>query len=159
MDCVGVCPALLVRAYLAFWDGQVMSEITVTEHQHQSALFQWWKVVHHRYRLPEKALYHTPNEGKRSVYAAAKLKAEGMRTGLPDIVLAVPRGGYGALYIELKTQKGRPSQDQLEYIDILCSCGNVAMICRGWETAKAIIEAYLDGENIPQWDAKAGKPM
>lgn len=133
-----------------------MSAPIATETQHQIALFQWWRLAHRHYGLPEKALYHTPNEGKRSYFTAAKLKAEGMRPGLPDIVLAVPRGGYGALYIELKTQKGRPSKDQLDYIDLLRSCGNVAMICRGWETAKAIIEAYLDGESIPQGDSKAG---
>ena len=125
-----------------------MTALTVTEHQHQAALFQWWKAVHRRYKLPEKALYHTPNEGKRSYYMAAKLQAEGMRKGVPDIVLAVPRGGFGALYIEMKSKKGRPTKEQTEYIELLRECGNVAVICYSWETAKNVIEAYLDEREV-----------
>ena len=135
--------------HLAFWDRQVMAELTVTEHQHQCALFQWWKIAHKHYHVPEKALYHTPNEGKRSFMAGKKLQAEGMRKGVPDIVLAVPSSGYGALYIELKTAKGRVSKEQLDYLSLLDRCGNKAVLCRGWVAAKAVIEEYLQGRGKP----------
>ena len=121
----------------------------VTESQHQQALFEWWAIACRRYGLPEKALYHVPNEGKRSFSVAARLKAEGMRSGVPDIVLAAPRGNYGALYIELKTAKGRPTAEQLDYIDALRECGNAAQVCYGWDEARRVVEAYLDGREIP----------
>lgn len=126
-----------------------MAAPTVTESQHQRLLFEWWHYAHKQYKLPEFALYHTPNEGKRSYITAARMKAEGMRKGVPDIVLAVPSSGYGALYIELKTAKGRVSREQLDFLSLLDRCGNKAVLCRGWVAAKAVIEEYLQGRGKP----------
>lgn len=46
-----------------------------------------------------------PNGGKRNVIVAQKMKAEGVRAGIPDLCLPVMRGGYGGMYIELKAGK------------------------------------------------------
>lgn len=121
----------------------------VSERQHQRTLFQWWRYVGYRkYRLPLNALYKNVNEGKRSIVLGAQLKEEGLRKGLPDITLAVPRNHYGALYIELKTLKGKATKAQLDFISDLKKCGNAAHICYGWEEAKQCIEDYLDGMEV-----------
>lgn len=125
----------------------------VRESQHQTALMQWWDVVHNRYGLPEKALYHPPNEGLRSRVTGALLKKLGLRKGFPDIQLLTPAPApstYGMLFIELKSEHGKPSQDQLDYLEFLRGRGYAACLCYGWDAAKRCIEDYLDGCEIPE---------
>lgn len=116
------------------------------EEDDQRLLFEWaeWATCSN----PELALlYHIPNEGKRSKLVGYRLQAQGMRRGVPDICLPVPRGGYGALYIELKRRKGgRVSEEQRVWIDALNRAGNKAVICKGFDEAKAAIEEYLKGD-------------
>ena len=73
----------------------------LTESQLQIQIFEWAQLMTGKY--PELSLlYHIPNEGKRSIYYGAKLKREGLKSGVPDICLPIPKGQYGGLYIELK---------------------------------------------------------
>ena len=77
------------------------------EHKIQVALCQWLAAVH----TVEYALtFAVPNGGHRHVAVAAKLKAEGVKRGVPDLFMAVPRGDKHGLFIELKTEKGRPTE-------------------------------------------------
>ena len=63
---------------------------------------------------------------------------------MPDICLPVQRGGHGALYIELKRQKGGVlSANQKVWLDRLNQAGNRAVVCKGWEAAREAIEQYL----------------
>lgn len=115
------------------------------EKDEQMLLFEWaeWAACSH----PELALlYHIPNEGKRSKLAGYTLQLQGMRRGVPDICLPVARGGYHALYVEMKRLKGsKTSEDQRAWIDALNRAGNKAVICKGFDEAKAAIEEYLKG--------------
>lgn len=93
---------------------------------------------------PEIALlHHIPNGGQRNKAVAAKLKAEGVKAGVPDLCLPVPRGRYHGMYIELKAQGGRPTQEQKAWIAALTEQGYAAQICVGFEEAKETIEQYL----------------
>ena len=114
------------------------------ERDEQEVLFDWaeYAVCTH----PELALmYHIPNEGRRSRYAGYKMQLQGMRKGVPDICLPVPKGSYGALYIELKRKKGsKTSEDQRAWIDALNRVGNKAVVCKGFEEARDTIINYLN---------------
>ena len=90
-----------------------------TESEEQQALFRW--AAYESGAHPELALlYHIPNEGKRSLVAGAKLRAEGLKRGVPDICLPVPRGKWHGLYIELKRLRGgRVSDEQQRWLDAL----------------------------------------
>ncbi len=111
----------------------------------QKTLMQWarFNLTMH----PElKLLYHIPNEGLRSYRTGRELKAQGMKSGVPDICLPVPRGKYAALYIELKRRKGgKVSDTQQEWISDLNKAGNRAVVCKGWEEAAEEIIKYLKG--------------
>lgn len=122
----------------------------VTETQHQISLMQWWTAVHAHYGLPISALYHAPNEGLRTNMYGAKLKKLGLRKGFPDIQLLTPSGGYGMLFIELKSEHGKPTPEQAEYLDYLRSRGYAACLCYGWDAARRCIEDYLHGRAIPE---------
>ena len=121
-----------------------------TETPHQISLMRWWDVVHSRYGLPKNALYHPPNEGVRTIASGAKEKKLGLRKGFPDLQLLTPSGVYGMLFIELKSEHGKPTQEQTEYLDYLRSRGYAACLCYGWDAARRCIENYLAGQEIPE---------
>lgn len=115
------------------------------EAEEQAALFSWARLA--AGTMPElKLLYHVPNGGSRNRLEAIHLKQQGVRSGVPDICLPVPRGGKGALYIELKRRSGgRLEARQKEWLDALNAAGNLAVVCHGWEEARTVIEQYLLG--------------
>jgi hypothetical protein len=120
----------------------------MSEHHHQVALFQWASRSEGRY--PELAvMYAIPNGGARSKAAAGKLKAEGVRAGIPDICLPLRTVRYGALYIELKAPaehgkpSGRVSKEQKKMIAHLTELGNYVVVAYGLEDAMEEILVYL----------------
>lgn len=115
----------------------------MNEISEQQAVIEWCRWNTGRY--PElRAIYHIPNEGKRSRLNGAILKAAGLRKGVPDLCLPCARGGYHALYIEMKKDsKSKPTKDQLEWIDLLYSLGNYATVCYSADDAINVIKGYL----------------
>jgi len=112
------------------------------EHFEQKALFDW--AAYQSGKIPELALmYAIPNGGKRSKAVAGKLKAEGVKAGVPDICLPVACGKYHGLYIELKAEGGRASDSQRSWMVALAAQQYRVHLCVGWHAAKAVIEEYL----------------
>ena len=101
-----------------------------------------------RVRLPLVAdlIFHVPNGGHRVKAVAAKLKAQGVKDGIPDLVLPMARGGYFGLYIEFKATPPNAapvSAEQHERIRKLSEQGYLAVVCRGHFDAMEQIRAYL----------------
>ena len=95
-------------------------------------------------------MYHIPNGGRRDAITGARLKAEGVVAGVPDIFLAVPRQGFHGLYVELKRQKGGSLESSQEHIIArLRQAGYRVEVCMGWWEAREAIENYLTGA-LPQ---------
>ena len=117
---------------------------TASESVEQQALFRWAAFAAGKH--PElRLLYHVPNEGKRSALQGARMRAEGLRAGVPDICLPVQRGGYSALYIELKAGRNKPTDDQLAWLAALDAAGNKTAVCWGWQAARKAVMEYLEG--------------
>lgn len=118
-------------------------ELTPSEAQEQKALFEWAAYNVRRYPALE-LMYHIPNGGSRNPIEAHNLKAQGVKPGVPDICLPVPRMHYTALYIELKRRSGgRVSDAQRGWIAALNRVGCRAVVCYGWEEARDAILEYL----------------
>ena len=119
---------------------------TATEDQEQKALFDWAETMEHRF--PDlRWLHHIPNGGKRDPVTAAKLKAQGVKPGVSDISLPVPRGGFHGLYIELKRLKGgRVESEQMDFMEAVSRNGYCVALCKGWEAAAKTIQGYLEME-------------
>lgn len=64
----------------------------------------------------KRLIIHFPNEGKRSLRYGALMKSLGMRKGVADLFIAVPRHGFGGAWIELKSVDGVISQEQEHFI-------------------------------------------
>lgn len=112
------------------------------EHHDQVTLFRW--AEYQSKRLPELALmFAIPNGGKRSKATAAKLKAEGVKSGVPDLCLPVARGEYHGLFIEMKAGRNKPTPPQVQWHMRLSQQGYRVAVCWGWEAAREVIEEYL----------------
>jgi len=113
------------------------------EGSEQAALFNWMKL---RHPLAWRLAYHVPNGGHRHKAVAAKLKAQGVKAGVPDISIALARGGNHGLYIEFKATPPHDAEvasSQREWIGALVEQGYRAVICRGMKEAMAVIDDYL----------------
>jgi hypothetical protein len=99
-------------------------------------------------RMPEvfALIYHVPNGGHRHIKIAAELKKQGVRAGIPDLVLPMARGGYFGLYIEFKATPPNDapvSAAQHARIRALNAQGYLAIVCRGHFDAMEQLRAYL----------------
>lgn len=114
------------------------------EHDEQVTLVQWWGFACKSFGISEQLLFAIPNGGARNPITGANLKREGVRAGVPDLFLAVPKNGLCGLFIELKKPKGgRVSDAQNQMIKVLCEAGYSVVVCPGWTAAKEAIETYL----------------
>ena len=107
-------------------------------------LFEWADTMA-RLKWPELSLlFAIPNGGSRHPAEAAHLKGQGVRSGVPDVFLPVPRGGYHGLFVEMKRRKGGVvSGNQKDWIGALNGQGYRAVVCRGFQEAADCIEGYL----------------
>tara|TARA_R100000365_G_C2740408_1_gene69136 strand:+ start:27 stop:524 length:498 start_codon:yes stop_codon:yes gene_type:complete len=101
-----------------------------TEHQVQCSI----AVVLNRLGL---LWCHVPNEGKRSVVAGSRLRAAGLKSGVPDILIfssAPNKPEAHGVAIELKRKKGgRLSETQKDWLRRLEDAGWYAVVCHGYD--------------------------
>lgn len=128
-----------------------------TEHMEQVALFEWaerMKRAHPCLRL----LHAIPNgaalvakttvgaNGRKTRLSlqALKLRAEGLKPGVPDVCLPVARGAFHGLYIEMKRRVGGVlSDEQAQWLEDLTAEGYRTARCDGWDQARELILEYL----------------
>lgn len=150
-----------------------------TESGHQKALFAWAAMARnwgfsaandmdayksdvspiHRHgedSVPELRWLHSiPNGGARDPSTAARMKAEGVKAGVYDVFLPVPRKGGAAfngtdwvkhgLYIELKRigKLSHTSDEQRDFSKHCVEQGYANFVCAGWRDAADVIKRYL----------------
>jgi len=122
-----------------------------TEHDEQKTLFEWAAYNWNKY--PElEFMFAIPNGGKRDVVTAKRLKDEGVKAGVSDIFLPAirwsdPSGSmairYGGLFIEMKSEDGRLSQAQIDFIAAMKKQGYQTAVCWSADEAISTIEEYL----------------
>lgn len=134
------------------------------EHQHQCALIEWAQ----RTPLPSAAdiepgstiasyLLAIPNGGARAkrtkvgkdgvarTYSpeAARLKAEGVKPGVSDLLLPLRRQGFGGLWLEMKAPGERPTERQLAWLERMRLAGYASRWADDWVWAETIIAHYV----------------
>lgn len=118
-----------------------------TEHAHQCALMAWCALNYERY--PElRLLFAIPNGGERNLVVASRLKAEGVKAGVPDLFLPVARWSVHGLFIEMKKPKGKGAAgtiaaSQAGWHRALEEQGYGVAVCWGWEEARDCLIKYL----------------
>jgi len=95
-------------------------------------------------------MYAIPNGGNRNQREASRLKRQGVKSGVSDVCLPLPRGGFCGLYIEMKRSKGRirVTDNQKEFLQDMESVGYKAVVCKGFDEARGTILEYLKGASM-----------
>lgn len=89
--------------------------------------------------------FHCPNGGHRSKIEGSRLKQQGVKAGVPDIVICEAKGQYHGLFIELKRISGsKTSTEQKEWITILITKGYMATLAFGADEAIQIVKDYME---------------
>ena len=118
---------------------------SLSEAQEQSELIKW---AHECVKLkihPELImLYAVPNGGTRNKMEAVNLKRQGVVAGVPDLCLAIPKGKYHGLYIEMKVHPNKTTEQQNSWLYNLSRYGYAVAVCYGCVSAKKTIEKYLN---------------
>lgn len=101
-------------------------------------------------------MFAIPNGSNKSKTARMKFKAEGLKAGVPDLMIPVANKYYHGLFIEMKqrpkTLKSgkksyagiKVSQQQEEWINKLKEQGYDAKVCYGADEAIEVIEEYME---------------
>lgn len=124
-----------------------------TESQEQAALIAWWNHYAPTKGLDPRLLFAIPNgamlagDARLRAIRMAMLKRGGLRVGVPDMFLAVPKMLHGhttfhGLFLELKRIGGKASPDQIAMATLLRRDYNVVIV-EGCDEAMRAIKAYL----------------
>lgn len=114
----------------------------MTEHGEQQLLFEWARMFEGRY--PElELLFAVPNGGYRAKKTAVNLKQEGVKAGVPDVWLPVPRGLYCGLVIEMKFGRNTLEVSQKSWMTALVDLGWSCHVCYCFEAARMVVLWYL----------------
>lgn len=113
----------------------------MNEHRLQTSCVAWY-----RYRFPKMRhnLFAIPNGGRRDRLTGAKLKEEGVLAGVADLILLKSNRFYGALLIEMKTSKGRQSENQKQWQSLITKDGYKYVICRNIDDFQREVINYLN---------------
>lgn len=93
--------------------------------------------------LPDKLIFSIPNGGSRHKLEAVNMKRQGVKSGVSDVILLIPKKGYASLCLEFKTEKGKQSDEQKEFQRQAEMCGNKYVVVRSVANAIGIVKEYL----------------
>lgn len=110
------------------------------EHQLQVQCVKWFRL-----KYKNVLLWANGNGGKRDAVTGAKMKAEGVLAGLPDLTIAKASKGFHGLYIEMKNgKKNNPTDAQKDFMSRLNEEGYKAVVCRSFDEFVQIVTEYLE---------------
>ena len=112
--------------------------------------------------------FAVPSGELRHIAVASRLQKEGVKRGVPDILVLEPRAGYHGLLLEMKKSDLKPSriplwgegsdpmtwkasglsEEQWEFLKRAHQRGYLVRVGYGALHAKEIVDGYLRGENV-----------
>jgi hypothetical protein len=101
------------------------------------------------YNLPDvfEDTHHFANQRTCSIQEGRKLKRMGVKRGVPDIFVAIPKNGKSGLWIELKEGTGVLSKEQKAFLLRKSERGYVCRVAWGYAAAIDILIDYLELSN------------
>ena len=98
------------------------------------------------YNLPDvfEDTHHFANQRSCSIQEGRKLKRMGVKRGVSDIFVAIPKNGKSGLWLELKVGSGKPSKEQIDFLARKQERGYVCRVAWGYSDAIDILLDYLE---------------
>lgn len=116
----------------------------VSEEYIQKSLIDYVRTVP-KHKNHAHLILHIANEGKRTSSYGKLLKTLGMRPGVADIFIAMPRNGYHGAWIELKSAKGKLSASQMLFLNDMFEQGYFTATAYSIDDAMKIVDEYCLG--------------
>lgn len=98
------------------------------EDQIQAEIFKWYRNNH-----PENLIFAVPNGGTRNIREAMLLKATGTTAGVSDLIVVKQNE---VIFVEVKTETGRQSKEQIKFEQKVKSLGFKYFIVRSVDDFK-----------------------
>lgn len=113
-----------------------------TESEIQQSCIKWF-AMQYRTLYDDGVLFHIANEGIRLNGMGARFKREGVVRGVADLCLAIPKGGFAALYIEMKRPGNYQTPEQKTWQRNVEKYGNKYVVCKSLDEFMTIVNDYL----------------
>ncbi|MGB2063553.1 MAG: VRR-NUC domain-containing protein [Marinomonas gallaica] len=112
-----------------------------SEDNEQMAFMDWIK-----YNLPELewCLFHVPNSTYTTKRQAEKAVRMGVKSGVSDLILLLPKNGYPYAVIEVKKKGGSLSANQKKFLNKHVELGAFVCVAFGLEALKKMINEYCN---------------
>lgn len=110
-----------------------------TESKIQQSCIKWFRLQYPKY---ECLLFAVPNEGKRSVANANRMKAQGMVSGVSDIIFLLPAHGFHGLCIEMKAPKMKQTDNQKKF-ESAVRPNYKYVVCHSLDEFMGVINEYV----------------
>lgn len=115
----------------------------MTESQIQKGFVRWFRG---RYTEIEPLFFAVSNGGARNAWTAKILKDEGVRAGVSDLILLIPKHGYAGLLIETKKPDGSQSDSQKEFERLATKFKYLYVIVRNQEDFEKLMMWYIENK-------------
>ena len=121
----------------------------MTEFEEQREVVAWFRETYPKHAKSLRLSLNGLNlgGGKKAAMIINQIKSQGAVLGEADLVILLPRMGYGSLVIEHKAENDKkgPSDEQLDYIGYHNLIGNRAIVTKGVDQFKDAIREYMEG--------------
>ena len=124
----------------------VIYKVNSAEHSHlQAGCVKWFRYQHSEYK---DLLFAIPNgipiyDKKLRIQIYNRLKKEGLKAGVPDLFLAVPKGIYHGAFIEIKYGDDRLRKNQFDMIELLSANGYKCLVVNSLDEFIKGVDEYL----------------
>ena len=115
----------------------------MTESQIQKGFVRWFRG---RYTEIEPLFFAVSNGGIRNAWTAKIMKDEGVRAGVSDLILLIPKHGYAGLLIETKKPDGNQSESQKEFERLATKFKYLYVIVRNQEDFERLMMWYIENK-------------
>jgi hypothetical protein len=113
-----------VRAASITSEQSIQRAVCQNLHQRGAAGLVWW---------------HTPNGGRRSPVEASIFTGLGVKPGVADLIFLYDGRAFA---LELKSERGRPTAAQMQFISEFRAAGGEASIAVGLDQALRTLETW-----------------
>ena len=108
-------------------------------------VMNWLRQIHPE---AEENSYHFANERKCTIQQGRLLKRMGVKRGVADVFIGIPKQGKSGLWVEIKVEGNYPTKEQKDFLARQVKNGFAAACCWDLDACIRVIGNYLADEEI-----------